>query len=220
MARKRKRNAEREERRPRARRAEAPAGPSGLPYGRFLRNLLLAVVPVALVWVALTPFLDNFLRVGGEALVHLTEVPNVTELLPAATDRHYALIHRLDFPPARRNVTSFRVTDLHFHLVLLGVLFLAVPGVPWKRRLGNLGQAALITLAFDVVLVLLWVKFTYATQLGDWSLEHYGAFARNAWGLAKHVADLPIKLALPFALWAAFYLRLLLPRRAAAAGDA
>ena len=83
----------------------------------------------------------------------------------------------------------------------------------WTRRLANLGQAALLLLAFDVVLVLLWVKFIYATQLGTWSLEHYGAFGRNGWGLAKHVADLPIKLALPFALWAGFYLRRLLPAR-------
>jgi hypothetical protein len=190
--------------------------PGRFAYGRFLLNLLLAIVPVALLWVALTPLLDQVLRAGGGALVQLTEVPNVTELLPAAADPHYAVIHRRDFPPARANVTSFRITDVHFHWVLLGVLFLAVPGVPWQRRLLRLGQATLVLLAFDVVLVMLWVKFTYATQLGAWSAEHYGPFAQNAWGLAKHVADLPIKLALPFALWAGFYLGLLLPRRDAA----
>ena len=52
-----------------------------------------------------------------------------------------------------------------------------------------------------------WVKFAYATQLGAWSAAHYGPFARNFWGLGKHVLDLPVKLALPFALWAGFYLR-------------
>jgi len=182
-----------------------------LSYLLFLRNLAIAVVPVALLWLALTPFLDSFLRIAGERLVHLTEIPNATELLPAATDPHYALVQRLDLPPAQRNVSSFRVTDIHFPLVLLAILFLAVPGVPWQRRLANLGQAALLMLVFDVVLVLLWVKFIYATQLGAWSLAHYGPIARNAWGLAKHVADLPIKLALPFALWAGFYLQLVLP---------
>jgi hypothetical protein len=49
------------------------------------------------------------------------------------------------------------------------------------------------------------VKFVYATQLGDWSMSHYGAFARNFWGLGKHLMDLPFKLALPLVLWAAFY---------------
>lgn len=185
----------------------------GLRFGAFLRNLLLAVIPVALVWLLLTPLLDNVLRAGGEALAHLTESPNVTQLLPAASDPHYARLHRLDFPPARRNVSSFRVTDIHFHLVLLGVLFLAVPGVPWKRRLANLGWAFLVLLAFDLLLVLFWVKFIYATQLGAWSVETYGPFARNFWGLGKHVLNLPIKLALPFALWTAFYLDRLLAGR-------
>ena len=190
-----------------------PAEPRGLRFGVFLRNLLLALVPVVLVWMFLTPFLDNFLRVAGESLVHLTESPDVTRLLPAAADRHYAQVQRLDFPPARRNVSNFRVTDVHFPFVLLGILFLAVPEVPWRQRLSRLGWAALALLLFDVVLVLFWVKFIYATQLGAWSLEHYGAFARNFWGLGKHVLDLPIKLALPFALWVGFYLDRLLPGR-------
>lgn len=200
-------------------RSSAAAPEAGrFAYGPFLRNLFLALVPVIVLWVALTPFYNNFLRIAGENLVHFTESPDVTQLLPAVTDRHYTLIHRLDFPPARRAVSSFRTTDLHFHLVLLGVLFLAVPGVPWKRRLANLGQALLLAIVFHLVLVLFWVKFHYATQLGAWSLENYGAFARNFWGLGKHMLDLPVKLALPFVLWVGFYLGRLLPGREAAEG--
>lgn len=202
---------------PKAKRTQADpseeAAPGRLRYGLFLRNLLLAAVPVAVVWFFLTPLLDNLLRVGGEALVHLTEIPNVTDLLPAVSDSHYALVHRLDFPPARRAVSSFRVTDIHFPWVILGALFLAVPGVPLKERFRRLSWAGLAMLAFQFILVLFWVKFIYATQLGDWSLENYSAFARNFWGLGKHVLDLPIKLALPFALWVAAYLDRLLPGR-------
>ncbi len=51
------------------------------------------------------------------------------------------------------------------------------------------------------------MKFTYATQLGAWSVAHYGSFAQNFWGLGKHLFDLPFKLTLPFLLWAVFYLR-------------
>ena len=47
-----------------------------------------------------------------------------------------------------------------------------------------------------------WVKFIYATQLGSWSLEQYGALTRNVWGMGKHVLDLPVKLGLPLLLWA------------------
>lgn len=180
---------------------------------RFLRNLLLAIVPVYAVWALAAPTYDRVLLAGGQTLVHLAESPDVTRLLPAYQDPHYGWIDRLDFPPSRRRVRSFRVTDLHFHLVLLGALFLAVPGISWRERLTALGWALLVAFGFHLLLVLFWVKFVYATQLGAWSSEHYGAFGRNFWGLGKHLLDLPVKLALPFALWAVFHLRRLLPGR-------
>ena len=182
-----------------------------MPYGRFLRNLLLWAVPVAAVWLALTPLYNRFLVASAQNLLHLAERPDVTELAPAAQGEGYYLILRKDFPPAKRQVYSLRVTDIHFHLLLLATLFLAVPEVRWRRRLGNLGWALLIAVFFHIVLVFFWVKFAYATQLGDWSLEHYGAFARNFYGLGKHLLDLPFKLAFPLVVWAGFYYRLLVP---------
>ena len=177
---------------------------------RLVRNTVLWLLPAALLWSLLTPRYNWFLRSAGENLVRLTESPDVTRLDPR--EDHYAMIARLDFPPARESVGSFRITDLHFPVILLVALFLAVPEVPWRERLANLGLALVATAVFQVVLVLFWVKFTYATQLGAWSAEHYGPFARNAWGLGKHVLDLPVKLALPLLLWAGFYLDRLLPR--------
>jgi hypothetical protein len=175
---------------------------------RFLRNVLLWLLPVWAVWALATPAYNGFLLAGGANLLHLSESPPVT--LFHRNDDHYASVERRDFPPARALVgPALRVTDLHFHLVLLGALFLGVPGVTLRRRLENLGWAALATVFFDLALVFLYVKFLYATQLGSWSLGHYGPFARNFYGLAKHLLDLPYKLALPFALWAAFYLHLL-----------
>jgi hypothetical protein len=170
----------------------------------LLRNALLWVVPVALLWVVMTSVYNRFLLGSAQNLVHLTEYPSVTDLL--RKDTHFAYISRRDFPPARSLVHSFRVTDVHFHLIMLGVLFLAVPRVPWRRRLENLGWAFLITIFFDIFLIFFYVKATYAAQLGDWSLAHYGAFARNFYGLGEHVLDLAFKFALPLILWAAFYL--------------
>jgi hypothetical protein len=184
----------------------APARPSWATL--LIRNVLLALVPVWLVWTLLTPLYNRFLLVSARNLLHLTESPSVTEL-PRQGD-HFAYVQRLDFTPAKSLVHSFRVTDLHFHFVLLGALFVAVPGIPWRERLANLGWACLITIFFDIFLLFFYVKFVYATQLGDWSLSHYGAFARNFWGLGKHLLDLPFKLSLPLVLWAAFYLRPLL----------
>lgn len=182
------------------------------PVRRFLRNLALAALPVIALWLLATPIYNRFLTYAGANLVTWTESPDVTRLTPALEDRHFAWIDRGDFPPARRRVGALRLTDLHFPLVLLGALFLAVPGVPWRERLGNLGWAALAMVFFHLALVLFQVKFVYATQLGEWSAAHYGAFGRNFWGLGKHLLDLPVKLALPLALWAGYYYKLLAGR--------
>ncbi len=182
--------------------------PKGLGWA-FIRNVVLWLVPVALVWTVLAPVYNRFLLGSAENLSHWTESPNVTDLL--RKDSHYAFISRRDFPPSKSLVHSFRVTDVHFHLVMLGALFLAVPRIPWTKRLENLGWALLITVFFDIFVIFLLVKFTYATQLGAWSAAHYGPFAQNVWGLGKHLFDLPFKLTLPFLLWAGFYLRELLP---------
>jgi hypothetical protein len=171
----------------------------------LIRNTLLWMAPVTLVWLLATPVYNRVLLRSAAGLLHLFEHPAVTDLLAKSDDEAYVV--RRDFPPARSLVYTFRVTDLHFHLLLLGALFLAVPGLPWRERLGNLAVAGLITVAYDVVLLVFVVEFTYATRLGPWSLAHYGAFARNFFGLGKHLLDLPFKLALPLILWCAFYLR-------------
>jgi len=171
----------------------------------LIRNALLWLLPVAPFWVLATPVYNRFLLGSAENLVHLTESPDVTDLV--RKDNHFAYVSRRDFPPSKSLVHSFRVTDVHFHLLMVAALFLAVPAVAWRRRLENLGWALLITVFFDIFLVFFEVKFVYATRLGAWSQAHYGAFARNFWGLGKHLLDLPFKFSFPFLLWAGFYLR-------------
>jgi hypothetical protein len=174
---------------------------------RFIRNVLLWLIPVWAVWTLLTPGYNRFLMAASGRIVRLTESPGVTDILAHPQSRHAAYMSRRDFPPARRLVHQIWVTDVHFHLVLLGALFLALPGISWRERLANLGQAALITVFFDLLVLFFIVKAFYATGLGPWSLAHYGPFARNFYGIARHLLDLPFKLALPLLLWAGFYLR-------------
>ena len=178
---------------------------------RLLRNLLLWLVPVAVVWLALTPVYNRFLVRGVENLVQLGESPNKTRL--RIHDTHYALVYHRDArtQTSTGHVSSFRVTDIQFTVIFAAVLCLAVPGAPLRRRLEALGWSLLAMAAFQLLLGVFWVKFVYATQLGSWSMEHYGAFARNFWGLGKHVLDLAFKFALPFMLWCPFFLRELLP---------
>jgi hypothetical protein len=196
-----------------AARAKRPAASTTAPAGdrrrfarRLLRNLALVAPAAVLAWLLVTPFLNLFLCRAAERLVRLGERPAVTRI--ALSRSQDALISRSDTRAHGRLPYGVRVTDVHFPLVLLVALFLATPGIPARERLGNLGYALLATLCFAVVDLFFWVKFVYATQLGDWSLAHYDAVARNGWGLGKHLLDLPVKLALPFALWALFYLRL------------
>ena len=171
----------------------------------FIRNCLLYLLPAVLLWSLATPFYNRFLLTSSENLVHLVETPDVTDLLRRDSDT--AFVSRRDFPPSRSLVHAFRVTDVHFHLVTLVALFLAVPRLPWRLRIENLGWALLMAVFFDIVLIFFLVKFAYATRLGAWSMAQYGSFARNFWGLGKHLLDLPFKFALPFLLWAGFYLR-------------
>jgi hypothetical protein len=171
--------------------------------GRLVRNILLWTIPAWAAWTLLTPFYNRFLVVAGENLLQISESPNVTDLHLRGQD---AYVQRRDLPPAKSLVHTFRVTDLHFHLVLLGALFLAVPGVPWGKKLENLGWAVLVTVFFDLFLCFFVVKAAYATKLGAWSLAHYGPFSRNAYGLTRHLLDLPFKLGLPLLLWSGFYL--------------
>jgi hypothetical protein len=195
----------------RPRRARGPEGGARAGVAALARGVLLWLVPVTLVWLLATPLYNRVLGRTTESLVRLTERPASTRL--HFKGAHDLLVTRADYRAGQGFLHTIRVTDIQFNLILVGALFLAVPGEPWRRRLAALGWALAATVAFHLLLLFCWVKFVYATQLGEWSLAHYGAFGRNFWGLAKHTLDLPLKFALPFALWAGFYLDRVLPER-------
>jgi hypothetical protein len=191
---------------PAAARGDAESRPQRRGWALRLARNLAFTAPIAMVlWLLASPFLSLFVAKAAERLTRLAERPAVTRIeLSQGED---ALISRGDTRAGGRLPYSVRVTDIHFPLVLLIAIFLATPDVGAGERFANLGYALLIILFFFIIDLFFWVKFAYATQLGAWSAAHYGPFARNFWGLGKHVLDLPVKLALPFALWAAFYLR-------------
>jgi hypothetical protein len=190
-------------------RAESRPRPARRSWAaRFVFGLILWLPVSAFAWAGLTPFYNLFLVRAGERLSRLSERPAVTRI---ALDRgEQAVISRDDTRAGGRLPYPLRATDLHFPLLLLGGMFLAVPDVPWRQRLENLGLALLVAICSHVLDLFFWVKFVYATQLGEWSLARYSPFERNFWGLGKHVLDLPVKLALPLVLWCLFYLRQLL----------
>ena len=177
---------------------------------RFARSLLAWMIPAAALWLLLTPSYNRALLHGTETLLHLFESPDQTRLYLKAA--HFATIVRGDYRGGQAVAGEFRVSDSHFNWILLIALFLAVPDLPWRARLRRLGWAAAILVVFHFTLVLFHVQFFPATQLGEWSSRQYGSFARNFWGLGKHLLDLPFKFGMPLALWAAFHWRALRPR--------
>lgn len=200
----------------RARRKREPEGDAKpVPVKRrdfarvFLGNFLFWVPSVLVVWFFLTPFYNVFLARTTEKLLHAAESPSVTRLTPYR--KHHVFVTRTDLPTTKGKLTSFKVTDVHFPLILLGAFFLAVPGKPLSRRLAFLGWALLIACGVHLLTLFCQVKSFYANGLGEWSVAHYGEFGRNFWGLSQHLLKIPIKLALPFILWAAFYFDVLLP---------
>ena len=186
---------------------------------RLVRGILLWALPCAVVWLVVTPIYNRVLAGWTERLIRLSERPAVSRV--EMQDAHYAAIRRSDYA-GDKHLYRIRVTDLHFNLILTGALFAAVPAaasIPRRRRLVNLGWALFASVLFHILLFFFFVKFVYATQLGAWSAEHYGAFAQNFWGLGKHMLDLAFKFALPLILWAGFYYSELvehLPMRGAA----
>jgi hypothetical protein len=177
--------------------------------GRLIRGTLLWLAPTALVWALLTPYYNVFLRHATENLLHLVESPDASDLLP--TSRHEMAVTRTDLPPSRGSLRDIRITDTHFNLVLLGALFLGIPGVAWRERFGNFGWAVLLSVFFHLLSLVFYVEFVYATQLGEWSASHYSTAGQIFWGLGKHLLDLPFKFAWPLLLWSAFYFERLRP---------
>jgi hypothetical protein len=176
--------------------------------GRVAKRAALWLLPAAALWLLATPLYNRLLIGTAEAVLHLAESPNQSHLYQRET--HNLMITRGDYRGGQAVAGEFRVSDSHFNWILLIALFLAVPDLPWRVRLKRVGLAAAMLAVFHVALVVFHVEFFYATQLGDWSAAHYGPFARNVFGLGKHLLDLPFKFGLPLLLWAAFHLRSLL----------
>jgi hypothetical protein len=167
---------------------------------RLTRNALLWIAPVALVWLVATPVYNRFLAAAGEIVLHAAESPNASRLY--VRDSHVLRIVRTDIGGGQNTLHETRLSDFHFDWILLGVLFLATPSIAPRRRAETLAWSVAALVLFHLLLVVFYVESVYANDLGDWSLRHYGALARNFWGLGKHLLDLPLKFALPFALWA------------------
>jgi hypothetical protein len=189
----------------RSRSSTAPARGNGASAGlpRFALRLLLAFVPVLFLWLLASPIYNRLLTPLVEGTVRLFEIPDRTSLF--LRDDALMMITRNDYGGGQGYLSEVRLADIHFNWLLWAALCLASAAGTWQERLRRLAIGSLVLLGFHILLGALFVGFVAATQKGDWSATHFGPLTRNVLGLAKHIADLPLKLAMPLVLWVALF---------------
>ena len=184
---------------------KAPKGaalPVALPRrfdARLALRLAAGFAAGLALWLLFARPYEKAVATGAGALLRLLEHPPVTTLLAADGEFH---VDRSDFPPASPR-PGLPAADLHFNFVLLATLFAMAPHPLAPRRFGRFWIAALLLYGIHVVALVFQVEALYATRLGPWSAEHYGALARNVWAGGFHFYQVAGRFAAPFALWLA-----------------
>lgn len=156
-------------------------------------GFVIAVV----IWATVSPLYDRAVAAGAEELMRLFENPKVTHLNANGTD---VTVDRSDFDP-RSPHPGLPVIDLTFNWVLLAALFSINPKPFSDRNMLRFGIASVIMYVTHIFALTAEVMSIYVLRLGAWSAAHYGAFARNFWGVANHSYRFVLMFAIAFALW-------------------
>ena len=167
-------------------------------FGRAAVARALAGFVLALAfWFGFRPPYERLLASAAEAVLRATERPAVTRL---AAEGGEILVERADLPPGSPR-PGLPAADLHFNLVLLAALFAIDPHPLEGRRVGALLLGCLVLFGVHVAALVFQVRSVYATALGPWSAERYGAAARNFWTGGFHFYEVAGRFAAPFAIW-------------------
>ncbi len=154
-------------------------------------------------WSLFSPQYDQFLAAAAERVMRTFQRADVTRLNP---EGDYVRVDRTDFSPRSPHPT-LPVRDLTFNFLILTTLF-ASEQRPWSDRnvIGFALAAAALTIT-HVGALITDVMNIYVARLGPWSFSHYGALARNFWGVLDHAYRLVLMYAIAFGLWWVFRAR-------------
>ncbi|HEY1251366.1 MAG TPA: hypothetical protein VGH97_09255 [Thermoanaerobaculia bacterium] len=177
-------------------RAEPDAFPIRLDGGAALR-VAAAFVAALAVWFAFATPYEKTLAAAAQVAIRAFERPAATRLDAVGGEIR---VDRSDFPPdsARPGLPA---ADLHFNFALLAALFALPPHPLRQANFGRFWLAAVLLWAVHVLALVFQVESVYATRLGPWSAEHYGAVARNFWAAGFHFYQILGRFAAPFVLW-------------------
>lgn len=178
------------------RRAEAEPAPLRLDARAALRAAGGFALALAVWFVFAAPY-ERTLAAAAELVLRVFERPGVTTLTSADGEIR---VERADFPPDSPR-PGLPAADTHFNFVLLGALFALAPHPFRPANFGRFWIAAALLWGVHVVALVFEVQSMYATRLGPWSAEHYGAVARNVWAGGFHFYQIVGRFAAPFVLW-------------------
>ncbi len=182
----------------RSRRADAEPEPA--PLRLDARATLRAAGGFALalaVWFVFAAPYERTLAGAAELVLRVFEHPSVTALTAADGEIR---VERTDFPPESPR-PGLPAADTHFNFVLLGALFALAPHPFRAANFGRFWIAAALLWGVHVIALVFEIQSVYATRLGPWSTEHYGAVARNFWAGGFHFYQIVGRFAAPFILW-------------------
>lgn len=166
----------------------------------FLKLLPITLMIGMASWAIVRPVYDSAVAGLAQVFIRSFEYPKVTRL---EVQDHHARVFRSDFR-SNSKILSIPLTEVHFNLIVLLALYLALPR-PWsKEHLEKLFMGVSILYLSQTINLLLHVKCLYAIGLGDWSLQNYSDFSRNFYGFWRYFTDLPGRFSFPFVIWLGF----------------
>ena len=125
---------------------------------RFSGWFALFLIAAALLWPFVAPVYNRMIVTGAGLLLALVEAPNITVV---RTDAETAWIYRrvpgISEPQAFSNFSLYTYVGL----VPLVALFLATPGLGWKRRGTLTAFGVLLLMLFHIVYLVITVKLLY-----------------------------------------------------------
>ena len=166
----------------------------------FFRRLPVATILAVVAWIVLRGVLDSTTCAMAQVITRAYEHPRVTRLVVAD---HRAELRRADFR-ADSAIPTVALSEIHFNTAVLLALFLSLRRPLSKVRLKRLVVGWSILFLVQVFNLIIHLKFTYASALGPWSLQHYSDLSRNLYGFLQMFTDLPVRFALPFVIWIGF----------------
>ena len=164
----------------------------------FLARVVCGLLPAYVAWLKLAPAYTHFLATLSQPVISLFDRPT---LLWARGTSIFFWPQALSPPP---QVPAVPAEWVEANLVLLIPLMLATPAPTWLAKARRVGLALAIAVAYQVLDVVVAIKFGYATQLDPMA---YSPARRYAYAFLTDMVLFLDREVVPFIIWAGIHFR-------------